>query len=210
MNRKKWKWFGLVLMVAGAACLAYPYFTSQAVKKAQTNLESDWETLNETYQDYDFSEKEDSQPDGQGDEGKEKDLRGVIEENDLVGQLSIPKIDLNVMIAPGADQETLRDAVGWLPSTSLPDEKSNTVLAGHRSNTYGQFFNRAGELEKGDEMTVETLDGSHTYRVYDTEMVDPTELSVLDQGDDSELTLVTCELYSDAHRLIIKGKEVEE
>lgn len=200
INMKFKKLLGIIFMIVGIAFIAYPMITGQAVKKAQSGLASDWDELNQTYGDYDFdSEQKD-----------DKDLRKVIDDNDVVGKLHIPKIDLDVVIAPGVDQETLQYAVGWMPSTALPNEKNNTVLAAHRSNTYGKFFNRAGELEIGDQITVETLASDTVYEVDKIKKVDPTDLSVLEQTGESRLTLITCGPFSDEYRLIIHAKETKK
>ncbi|URZ02525.1 class D sortase [Clostridium felsineum] len=126
-----------------------------------------------------------------------------------IGILEIPKIELKVAIGEGTDMKTLKYAVGHFKNTAMPGEDGNFCLAGHRSYTYGQYFNRLGEIKIGDEMTVETINGTYKYKVYSTQVVLPSEVHVLDQSKDATMTLVTCTPIRIAtHRLIIKAKKI--
>lgn len=119
----------------------------------------------------------------------------------------IPKINLTVAVVEGTDEEDLKYAVGRFEGTGLPGEKGNFAVAGHRSYTYSEYFNRADELEIGDEIIVRTKKGEFTYVVYEQKVVEPTEISVLDPTKDATITLVTCTPIRIAtHRLIIKGR----
>jgi LPXTG-site transpeptidase (sortase) family protein len=76
--------------------------------------------------------------------------------------------------------------------TALPGEPGNVVLAGHRDT----FFRGLRNIRKGDEITLETLDGSYRYRVDLTQVVAPEYTEVLRGSDDAILTLVTCYPFS--------------
>lgn len=124
----------------------------------------------------------------------------------LLGVLTIPKIDLTVAIGNGTDNSTLKYAVGHFNDTALPGEMGNSCIAGHRNYTWGKFFNRLDEIEVGDEILVERDETTYSYIVSDTFVVDPEDTWVLDQTEDAEITLITCTpMYSADHRLIIKG-----
>jgi sortase A len=124
-----------------------------------------------------------------------------------LGILIIPKINLNVAVAEGTDSETLKYAVGHFEGTAMPGEKGNFSVAGHRNYTYNQYFNRLDEIKKGDEIRIRTNKGEFAYEVFDTFVVEPTEVSVLDKSEDATITLVTCTPIRVAtHRLIIKGR----
>ena len=105
-----------------------------------------------------------------------------------LGQIEISSIGLTAMIEEGDDGRTLRRAVGHLPGTALPGQQGNVVLAGHRDT----FFRPLGNIHKGDEITLTTLNGSYRYRVDFTEVVGPHVTEVLDHSTDPILTLVTC------------------
>jgi sortase A len=56
----------------------------------------------------------------------------------------------------------------------MPGQLGNAVISGHRT-TWGAPFNRIDELEPGDQITVETMIGTHTYEVVSSEVVWPSE-----------------------------------
>lgn len=96
--------------------------------------------------------------------------------------------------------------MGHFEGTALPGEKGNCSIAGHRSYTYSEFFNRLDELAIGDEITIKTPKGSFKYVVYDKFVVEPSRVEVLDATEDATLTLVTCTPVRIAtHRLIVKA-----
>jgi sortase A len=96
------------------------------------------------------------------------------------------------MILEGADQATLRRGVGHIPGTAAPGQAGNVALAGHRDT----FFRGLRNIHKGDEITLETLDGSYRYRVDFTQVVAPEYAEALDSSDVAILTLVTCYPFS--------------
>lgn len=124
-----------------------------------------------------------------------------------IGILIIPKINLKVAVGEGTDINTLRYAVGHFKGTAMPGQKGNFALAGHRSYTFGQYFNRLGELEDGDEITIETTNKSYKYKIYNIKIILPNQTDVLNSTKDSTMTLVTCTPIRIAtHRLIITAK----
>lgn len=125
---------------------------------------------------------------------------------ELIGVLSIPKIDLTVAVGEGVDKNTLRYTAGHFPQTARPGEVGNFSLAGHRNYTFGEFFNRLDEVAPGDELNVEYGETTYTYRVTDTLVVEPHEVWVLDPTEQPTITLVTCTpIRSATHRLIVRG-----
>ncbi|WMJ79960.1 class D sortase [Clostridium sp. MB40-C1] len=125
----------------------------------------------------------------------------------IIGILSIPKIDCKVPVCEGIDKDTLKYSVGHFKDTPLPGSKGNCCIAGHRSYTYNEFFNRLDELKEGDEIYIQNKKGKYKYIVYKKQVVEPTEVSVLNNTKDGEITLVTCTpIRVASHRLIIKGK----
>lgn len=129
-----------------------------------------------------------------------------------IGVIEIPKIDVRLPIAEGVDLETLKFTVGHMPDTAELGEIGNTVLAGHRSNTFGVFFNRLAEVEIGDEIEIEKSDGNRiSYEVYEKLLVEPDDLSVLSGSNTFRVvTLITCDpAVNPNKRLIIHGIEKE-
>lgn len=135
------------------------------------------------------------------------DIKPNSQDINAMAIMVIPKINLTVAVAEGIDEETLKYAVGHFEGTAMPGERGNFAVAGHRSYTYSEYFNRADELHQGDEIIVRTKKGEFTYIVIEQRVVEPTEISVLNPTDDATITLVTCTPIRVAtHRLIIKGR----
>ena len=105
-----------------------------------------------------------------------------------LGRIEISAIGLEVMILEGTEDETLRRAVGHIPGTSLPGQNGNVAIAGHRDT----FFRPLRNIQKDDEITLTTLNGSYRYRVDSTKIVEPEEIGVLYDSGGAILTLVTC------------------
>lgn len=111
---------------------------------------------------------------------------------DGIGILNIPKIDLKVIIEEGTDMKTLRHSVGHFKDTPMPWENGNSAIAGHRQYTYGEFFNRVDEIEIGDLIDIQTLHGKINYKVIKKEVIEATQMEVLDNTDEDCLTIITC------------------
>jgi len=106
----------------------------------------------------------------------------------VIGRLEIPRLKLAVMVREGADEGTLRSAVGHIPGTALPGRIGNVGLAGHRDT----FFRALRNIRANDIIEVETTTGTYRYMVNSTRIVTPRDVSVLRASGGETLTLVTC------------------
>lgn len=137
----------------------------------------------------------------------------LTEQLEILGVINIPKIDLRAPIAEGADLDTLRFAIGHMENTTRLGQVGNAVVAGHRSHSFGIYFNRLDELEIGDEIVVETASGQTvTYVIYETKLVLPDDVSVLRSSSQYKvLTLITCDpVYNPTHRLIVHAIDKDQ
>jgi len=105
-----------------------------------------------------------------------------------LGRIEISTIGLEAMILEGTDARTLRRAVGHIPGTPLPGQRGNIVITGHRDT----FFRPLLHIRINNEIRLTTLGGSYRYLVDFTKVVEPDDTEVMDNIDDSVLTLVTC------------------
>jgi sortase A len=122
---------------------------------------------------------------------------------DPVAVLRIPKLDLDKVVVEGTDVASLRKGPGHQPGTATLGQPGNAVIAGHRT-TYGAPFYRLDELEPGDAIVVEVAAGELRYTVTGSQVVEPTDLWILDPTADDRLTLFTCTpRYSAAQRLVV-------
>ena len=125
-----------------------------------------------------------------------------------LGVLMIPKINLKQPVFAGASQKNLKIGIGHMSETSKIGEVGNAALAGHRSHTFGRFFNRLDELDVNDEIEIRMGGNTFKYVVYEKVIVEPSDISVLGRNKkDKVLTLITCHpLRTATHRLIIHAK----
>jgi sortase A len=107
---------------------------------------------------------------------------------DLIGKIEIGRVGLSAIIAEGTDNRTLRRAVGHVPSTPLPGDEGNVVLAGHRDS----FFRALRTVEEGDEIQVTTPAATLRYAITAIEVVGAEDTDVLWPTKEKSLTLITC------------------
>ncbi len=135
---------------------------------------------------------------------------------DLLGRLEIPRLNLAAIVREGVDDDTLRRAVGHIPSTALPGEAGNFSIAAHRDT----LFRALKDIRKDDRVTFQSDNHTFTYQVESTRIVKPTDISVLQPEADQErapqktLTMITCYPFyfvgSAPERFVVKARLVED
>ncbi|MFD2044969.1 class D sortase [Ornithinibacillus salinisoli] len=128
-----------------------------------------------------------------------------------IGILHIPKLESDLPIIEGTDEDELAKGVGHYKGTAFPLENDQIVLSGHRDTV----FRRMGELELGDILIVELTYGEFSYEIVDTEIVDADDRTVIvPTAPDEVLTVTTCYPFNfvgDApERYIITALPVEK
>lgn len=177
----------LLLAVAGAGMLAYPFATNLYTRRVQQQLVDDLFTpeLRGQYAD------------------------GRVEVGDSLTRISIPSIKVKTVVVEGTTANALRAGAGHYVDTPLPGETGNVAIAGHRM-TFGKPFGNLDRVREGDEVTLETPLGMNHYRVVKAPyVVDATDWSPIAQTPGKTLTLTTCHPRgSDRQRLIVKAEFV--
>lgn len=136
-------------------------------------------------------------------------VQELADENGVIAVLSIPSISCKEAVKEGSSSGILAKALGHMEGTALPGRIGNCVIAGHRNYNFGLYFNRLNEVKAGDEITLTTREGVYTYIVTETRVVEPKEISILEQTEDTRLTLITCTpIYIATHRLIVVAELV--
>lgn len=128
-------------------------------------------------------------------------------DNTILGRLSIPRLGLSAMVRQGVGDDTLRVALGHIPTTALPGETGNVGIAGHRDT----LFRPLRHVHKNDLIVFETRSDKYVYRVQSTRVVGPRDVEVLDSKSSPELTLVTCYPFyyvgSAPERFIVEARQ---
>lgn len=107
----------------------------------------------------------------------------------IIGRLEVPRLGVSVIIAEGISDTTLRHAVGHIPDTGMPGQADRNIgLAGHRDT----FFRPLKNIRIDDLIVITTSAGAFRYHVVFTQVVAPTQTSVLRPTGGEILTLVTC------------------
>lgn len=112
-------------------------------------------------------------------------------------------------------QELLKYGTVHYPTTAKPGDFGNTVIFGHSSGrwwapgNYKFVFTKLDKLETGDKIFIDYSDKRYLYEVSSQQIVLPTDLSVLSQQTDHQLTLITCyPIGSNAKRLVINAEQI--
>lgn len=108
-----------------------------------------------------------------------------------LGTISIPAIDVEMGLHEGIRLTTLDLGPGHWPGTAMPGAQGNVVVAGHRVSKH-QVFLRINELVIGDEIIYETDAGRFIYSVTDMQVIEPTDLWIIDQTTAYTTTLFAC------------------
>jgi LPXTG-site transpeptidase (sortase) family protein len=135
--------------------------------------------------------------------------------------ISIPKVNVNAPIVFADSnveaniQKDLESGVVHYAKTALPGEPGNAVIFGHSSNdwwepgSYKFVFVLLDKLVVGDTFTINYNSKQYVYKVVETKVVEPTDLTVLNQTTDPELTLITCTPPGTSwKRLIVRSQQI--
>lgn len=137
-------------------------------------------------------------------------------------QLLVPAIDAKVPIifepssAEWAVQLALRKGVDHYGNTANPGQPGNTVIVGHSSGAlwapgaYKFAFTLLNKVKAGDQAIIDYQGTRYTYKVTSTEIILPTNLSVLNQNSAKpSLTLVTCTpVGTSKYRFVVHAEQV--
>jgi sortase A len=127
---------------------------------------------------------------------------GLAADGEATAQIRIPRIGVDKTVVEGVSLANLKQGPGRYPETAMPGQEGNAAIAGHRT-TYGAPFNRIDELEPGDEILVETVQGQFRYEVSEQLIVSPSQVEVLEDKGDNRLTLTACHPKFSARQRII-------
>jgi LPXTG-site transpeptidase (sortase) family protein len=126
-----------------------------------------------------------------------------------IGVLTIADINVQMPIYNGSEDLNLDRGVGRIKGMAWPGETGNLGIAGHRDGV----FRGLKDIEKGDEIEVLSVNGIEKYEVSSINIVDISDVSVLEPTPEKTLTLVTCyPFYHVGHapqRYIVTAKATE-
>ena len=133
-------------------------------------------------------------------------------ENNVIGYISIPKINIEVPILLGANTANMKKGAVHLTETSYPigGANTNSVIAAHRGYGKSTLFRHIDKIGVGDKIHIRNFKEELTYEVYEIKIINPDDISELEiqEGQDI-ITLITCHPYRvNTQRYIVKAKRV--
>jgi sortase A len=105
-----------------------------------------------------------------------------------IAVLRMASVGLEVPVYSDISELNLSRGAGWIEGTAAPNTGGNMAVAGHRD----RYFRPLKDVQVGDILELESLTGHGEYRVSRIVIVDPDDVSVLDDTPESTVTLVTC------------------
>lgn len=203
-----------LLVVCGAVVLLYPLYTNWLYNKDvqvqvdafRGQMEKQPEALpfEDLYQELTrrneqlYLEKQRNLTDPFSYERPNIDLSAYGLEGNVIGFISIPKMDIELPILLGANNENMRLGAVHLTETSYPigGVNTNCVIAAHRGYSKAAMFRDIEALEIGDEIYIENFRETLVYRVVELRVIHPTDINqlLIQEGRDL-VTLITCHPY---------------
>lgn len=133
------------------------------------------------------------------------DKEEKIEDESVLGILTIKEIGLKATVKEGSNQEILKEYIGHISETAKYD--GNIGLAAHnRLNKYS-YFARINELEKGDKIIYKTKFYERIYVVSKKVVIYDTDWSYLGNTKDNRITMITCIKDKPNQRLCVQAVE---
>ena len=207
----------VLLAVAGICIMLWPVFTGHRLQNnAATAVQeflADRDEPEQLYpellvdlQDYNrqlYAEKQRNLTNLEACEEPAADLTAYGIEDEIIGVLEIPAMELTMPVYLGASDARLAVGAAVLGNTSAPigGDSTNCVIAGHRGWKGADYFRHIDRLAVGDTVTLTNLWETLTYTVSDIQIILPHEVDKIkiQQGRDL-LTLLTCHPYASGGR----------
>ena len=203
----------VLLAVAGICVMLWPVFTGHRLQ-ADTNeaVQNFLAERNEpeqkcpellaalqVYNQRIYVEKQSGLVDLEACEEPAADLTAYGIEDEIIGVLEIPTMELTMPVYLGASDAHLAAGAAVLGNTSAPigGDNTNCVIAGHRGWRGADYFRHIDKLAVGDTVKLTNLWETLTYTVADIQIIQPHEVEKIkiQQGRDL-LTLLTCHPYA--------------
>lgn len=206
-----------LLAVAGVCVMLWPVVTGNRLKSSAATAvqeflaerdspEQQYPELLAALQAYNqriYNEKQFGLVDLEACEEPAADLTAYGIEDEIIGILEIPAMELTMPVYLGASDAHLATGAAVLGNTSAPigGDNTNCVIAGHRGWRGADYFRHIDRLQVGDTVQVTSLWETLTYTVADIQIIQPHEVDKIkiQQGRDL-LTLLTCHPYASGGR----------
>ena len=218
-----------LLAVAGICMMLWPMFTGyrpqadtdaavQEFLADRDEPEQKYPELLAALQEYNrqlYAEKQCNLTDLEACETPAADLTAYGIEDEIIGVLEIPAMELTMPVYLGASDDHLAAGAAVLGNTSVPIGGANTncVIAGHRGWRGADYFRHIDKLTVGDTVKLTNLWETLAYTVADIQIIQPHEVDKIKiQSGCDLLTLLTCHPYASGgkQRYVVYCERVTE
>ena len=206
----------VLLAVAGICVMLWPVLTGHRLQ-ADTDAavqsfleeqkpEQQYPELLAALQEYNrqlYAEKQCNLTDLEACEVPAADLTAYGVEDEIIGVLEIPAMELIMPVYLGASDAHLAAGAAVLGNTSAPigGDNTNCVIAGHRGWKGADYFRHIDCLQVGDTVKLTNLWEILTYTVTNIQIIQPHEVEKIKiQPNRDLLTLLTCHPYASGGR----------
>lgn len=215
------------IIIIGILVILYPFVSNWIISIEEEKLITRYEETSKELSNQQISEiKEKANEYNEKLDNEEININSTVKSNDfisyynvlnlgnVIAYIDIPKININLPIYHGTNENVLESGVGIVENTSLPmgGKGTHSVLSAHTGLVRAIMFDNINKLEVGDVFYIHVLDEVMQYRVDQIKTVLPEETDDLKIYPDQDyITLVTCTPYMiNTHRLLVRGVRDEE
>ncbi|MBC2576619.1 class C sortase [Peptostreptococcus canis] len=232
-NKKRKKTFGdyllLFIFLIGLGILSYPVISRMYYQINSTSVINDFEAgkskldIKEINRRIDLAKAynyslisggtgyRDPYSKKQKEEGR-KEYARMLEINEKMGHIKVPKINIDLPIYAGTSEKVLQKGVGHLEGTSLPvgGPDTHAVLTAHRGLPTAKLFTDLDKLQIGDTFYVYNIKEPLAYQIDSKKVIEPSEFQDLMISENHDyVTLLTCTPYMiNSHRLLVRGHRI--
>lgn len=226
-KRKKNQWPFLVVFILGLLVMSYPlvsrfyyriestqqveYFDDEKKKLTEAEVRKRIELAHAFNKSLNNVISTDPYVKKRMEAGRQEYAR-MLEINELIGHVEIPKIDTDIPIYAGTVEDVLQKGAGHLEGTSLPvgGSSTHTVITAHSGLPTAKLFTDLSKLKVGDKFFIHNLSQVLAYEVDQIRTVEPSNFSdLLIVPHKDYATLLTCTpIMINTHRLLVRGHRV--
>jgi sortase A len=129
-----------------------------------------------------------------------------------VNKIIIPKMGVDAEILEGSSDDMLWKGIWRMPVGATPNQGGNTIITAHRylhRPPSPKTFYLIDKMEIGDKITLYWSGVKYEYQVSETKIIDPSDISILHNTADDQLTIFSCTpLFTSQKRLVVIAKKI--
>jgi sortase A len=121
-------------------------------------------------------------------------------------RIQIQALNVDAPVVQGDSWDQLKKGVGQHVGSVDPGQAGNVVLSAH-DDVFGELFRNLDRLQPGDQVVLFTAQQQYVYVVTGSQIVEPTQVDVMNPTNDPTVTLISCYPYMvDTKRIVVFAK----